>query len=96
MHWRVLARRILERRGTFLVRNVVSSLAFHCGLIPPANTLGREDGISALTCTYNEEDWVEVSLLSLKDLADEIVVLDSSTDRTPDIVGVFAEITAYR
>jgi len=86
VQWRMLARRVLGRKGVFLLRNVVSSLAFHCKLIPPANTVGRESGISALTCTYNEEDWVEVSLLSLKGLVDEIVMLDSSTDRTPDIV----------
>ncbi|MGF3572865.1 MAG: glycosyltransferase [Candidatus Bathyarchaeia archaeon] len=61
-------------------------MAFHCKLIPQADTVGREDGISALTCTYNEEDWVEASLLSIKDLVDEILVLDSSTDRTPEIV----------
>lgn len=86
VHWRMLARRVIGRKGVFLLRNVVSSLAFHCKLIPQADTVGREDGISALTCTYNEEDWVEVSLMSIKDLVDEILVLDSSTDRTPEIV----------
>jgi len=86
MHWRILARRVLGREGTFLLRNIVSSLAFYLRLIPPANIVGRENGISAITCTYNEEDWIEVSLLSLKDLVNEIVVLDSSTDRNPDII----------
>ena len=36
--------------------------------------------------TRNEEEWIELSLLSIKDFADEIVVVDASTDRTPEIV----------
>lgn len=42
MRWRVLARRVLGRKGAFLLRNVVSSLAFHFKFIPPANAVGRE------------------------------------------------------
>lgn len=34
---------------------------------------------------------MEVSLLSLKDLVDEILVLDSLTDRTPDLVESLCE-----
>ena len=36
--------------------------------------------------TRNEEEWIELSLLSIKDFADEIVVVDASSDRTPEIV----------
>ena len=39
-----------------------------------------------MVITYNEEDWIEPSILSIKDLVDEYVIMDSSTDRTPDII----------
>ncbi|MBS7646885.1 glycosyltransferase [Candidatus Bathyarchaeota archaeon] len=86
MHWRITVRKMLGRRGIFLLRNIASSMAFSLRLIPPATNVKRQDGISAITCTYNEEDWIEASLMSIKDLVNEILVLDSSTDRTPEIV----------
>jgi len=46
----------------------------------------KEDGVTAMVCTYNEEDWVDLSLLSIKDLVREIIVVDSSTDSTPVII----------
>jgi len=79
-------RKILGRRGTFLVRNMISSLAYSLRLVPPATSLNREDGITAMVCTYNESDWIEPSLLSIKDLVDEYIVVDSSTDETPQII----------
>lgn len=82
----VLARRILGRRGTFLLRNVVSSLAYYTGFYEYADSTGRLNGISALMCTYNEEDWIEPAILSIKDLVDEYVVVDSSSDSTPEII----------
>jgi glycosyltransferase involved in cell wall biosynthesis len=36
--------------------------------------------------TKDEEEWIGLNLQSLKDFADEIVVVDSSTDRTPEII----------
>ena len=51
-------------------------------MVPPATSIGRPEGISAMVCTYNEEDWVEPSLLSIKDAVDEYVVIDSSSDQT--------------
>jgi len=82
--FRIIARRILGRRGTFLLRNILSELYF---LIHHGNDLkSREDGITAMVCTYNEEDWIKPSLLSIKDLADEYIVVDSSTDSTPQII----------
>ena len=43
--------------------------------------------LSAVIITYNEEDNIDRCLLSLKGVADEIVVIDSfSTDNTPEIV----------
>lgn len=47
----------------------------------------REAGISAIVRVKNEEDWIEPSLLSIKDVVEEIVVVDNgSTDRTPCIL----------
>jgi len=82
----VLGRRLLGRRGTFLLRSIASELAFRVGLYERADETGREDGISAMVCTLNEEDWVVPSLVSVEDLVDEYVVVDSSTDRTPELV----------
>ena len=39
-----------------------------------------------MVCTYNESDWIELSLLSIKDLVDEYIVVDNSTDETPEII----------
>lgn len=86
MHWRIIARKLFGRKGTFTLRNIVASLALSLRLIPPATSIKRENGISAITCTYNEQDWVEASLMSIKDLVNEILVLDASTDNTPEIV----------
>ena len=45
----------------------------------------RKNGISAIIPTKNEE-WIEQSLRSLKHFADEIVIVDTSTDNTPNII----------
>lgn len=92
----VLVRRILGRRGVFLLRNIVSGLTYYAGLYEYADSTSRGNGISALMCTYNEEDWVEAAVLSVKDLVDEYVVVDSSSDRTPMIVGELAEAHGLR
>ncbi len=81
-----LARKILGRRGTFLLRNTLSTISFHLGIVKPPTTYRREEGISAMVCTCNEADWIEPSLLSIKDLVDEYVVVDSSIDDTPKII----------
>ncbi len=41
--------------------------------------------ISVLIITKNEEEVIEECIKSVKDLADEIIVVDDSTDKTPDI-----------
>jgi len=61
-------------------------LAFSLKLVPPADELNRPDGISALVRVRNEELWIEPSLLSIKDLVNEYVVIDSSTDNTTKII----------
>ncbi|MEM2025090.1 MAG: glycosyltransferase [Desulfurococcaceae archaeon] len=82
----VLIRRMLGRRGTFLLRRIASNIAYYTGHYEYANFTSRQNGISALMCTYNEEDWVEPAVLSIKNLVDEYVIVDSSTDRTPEII----------
>jgi len=80
----VLGRRLLGRRGTFLLRNFLAELNFIFGSYEDPRS--RPFGVSAMVCTYNEEDWVVEALLSAKELVDEYVVVDSSTDRTPELV----------
>jgi len=88
---RYYVRRILGRRGTFLLRNILSEVSFRLGFYSGPLSEGREFGVSAMVCTYNEEDWVEAALLSARDLVDEYVVVDSSTDRTLELVNKLKE-----
>jgi glycosyltransferase involved in cell wall biosynthesis len=47
----------------------------------------RPPGLTAVVRVKNEEDWIDVSLRSVADVVDELVVVDNgSTDRTPDIL----------
>lgn len=46
----------------------------------------RKNGISVRITTKNEEEWISLNLQSLKDFADEIVIADASTDKTPEII----------
>lgn len=55
----------------------------YIGLIPKPS---RKDGISVRITTKNEEEWIGLNLQSLKNFADEIVIVDASTDRTPEII----------
>ena len=80
----VFGRRVLGRKGAFLLRNLVAELNFILGSYEDPRP--KPFGVSAMVCTYNEEDWVVESMLSAKDLVDEFVVVDSSTDRTPELV----------
>jgi hypothetical protein len=82
--WR-FGRRLLGRRGTFMLRNTLATITTTLGIVK-AEREGKADGITAMVCTFNEEEWIEPSLLSVKDLVDEYVVVDSSTDSTPKIV----------
>jgi len=80
----VFGRRLLGRWGTYLLRNFLAELNFMLGNYEDPRS--RPFGVSAMVCTYNEEDWVVEALLSAKELVDEYVVVDSSTDRTPELV----------
>jgi hypothetical protein len=70
--------------GGYVIRKFCS-VAPQLGLVPKANTFKRKPGISALVRIRNEP-WIVPSLLSLKGFADEIIVVDSSNDDTPDKV----------
>ena len=80
----------LKREGALAIKTAMritlgNTLCYlpYIGLIPKPS---RKNGISVIIGTKDEEEWIELNLQSLKDFADEIVVIDSSTDRTPEIV----------
>jgi glycosyltransferase involved in cell wall biosynthesis len=76
----------IRKLASFTVRNVLSYLPkFH--LIPLPN---RPNGISLCVRTKNDE-WIDLSLKSVKEFADEIVVVDASTDDTPQRIRRVAE-----
>jgi len=77
---------MLGRALTFKLRNLISEISYRMGFIPPATSVSKKEGISAMVCTMNEKEWVEPSILSVKDLVDEYVIIDSSTDCTPQII----------
>jgi glycosyltransferase involved in cell wall biosynthesis len=63
-------------------RNAVralSSLAPLWGLV--AQPAARADGITALVRVKGEEEWIEPCLLSIRDFADEILVLDNGASK---------------
>ena len=66
---------------------VVSGCTFcylpYLRLIPKPS---RKNGISVRITTKNEEEWIGLNLQSLKDFADEIVIVDASTDKTPELI----------
>ncbi len=79
----MFVRRLLGFKGVLLARNIISGITFSLGIVPSATEIGRPEGISAMVCTRNDPEWIEPSLLSIKDLVDEYIVIDSSTDETP-------------
>ena len=84
MRWKVIARRLLGRKGTRLLRNILSSLYHLLDLVPPPSRY-RPYGVSAVMWTKNEEYWVAVAMKSVSEIVDEYVLIDASTDRTPNI-----------
>jgi hypothetical protein len=51
----------------------------------------HKDGVSFIVPVKDEEEWIKPCLLSIKDVADEIIVVDRSLeDNTPKIIGVSA------
>lgn len=80
----------LETKGALAAKTAIKVLLGntfcylpYIGLIQKPS---RENGISVMIRTRNEEEWIELSLISIKDFADEIVVVDTSTDKTTEII----------
>lgn len=65
---------MLSQRVAELVRAVLC-LAPRVGLV--AEPEARPNGISALVRAKDDEEWIQPSLLSIRDFADEILVLDN-------------------
>ena len=82
---RALMRRVLGGSLSNTIRNLVVSLRYSLHLVP-AEDRPRKDCVSALMRVRNEELWIEPSILSIKDLVDEYVIVDASTDSTPIII----------
>ena len=76
-------RRILGPRLSNAIRNSIVSVRAGLGLLPRVD---RPDCVSAPMRVRDEEWWIEPSILSIKDLVDEYVIMDASTDRTPEII----------
>jgi hypothetical protein len=80
------SRRLLGANLSNRLRNLIVDLCSFTRLVPPADLSGKPDGISALVRVKNEKWWIEPSLLSIKDLVQEYVIVDSSTDGTSIII----------
>jgi glycosyltransferase involved in cell wall biosynthesis len=66
------------------------ALAPKLKLVPPPTQ--RPNGISVMFRVFNEKTWIEASLSSIKDFADEILIGDTgSTDGTLEIIQTFIE-----
>ncbi len=76
-------RKLVGRRGVSVLRKTYAGIIRALRIIDPPSRY-RPPGISALIVSYNEEDWIEESMESISDLVDEYVIVDSSTDSTPE------------
>ena len=84
MNWRLLLWKILKRRGTSVIRSITASIYKYLRRRDrPASY--RPYGVSAVVWSKNEEDWIALSMKSVAEIVDEYVLIDSSTDRTPQI-----------
>ncbi len=83
MSLRILARRLLGRKGVFILRRVLSKTALLLGVLKPSP---RPNCVTAMICSFNDPDWVKPSISTIADVVDEIVLVDSSTDNTPKLV----------
>ncbi len=67
-----------QRMGDVIVEAVQRGVS----LLPlRRHQFDREPGISAMVRIAGVEPWTDLSLLSIRDLADEVIVVDSSNDR---------------
>ena len=76
-------RRILGPKLSNAIRNSIVGVRAGLGLLPRVD---RPNCVSTLMRVRDEEWWIEPSILSVKDLVNEYVIMDASTDRTPEII----------
>lgn len=82
-------RRSVLRSNMALSSRAVSSWAPVFGTVPRPN---RPHGLSAIVRVKDEAEWLETSIRSIQEVADEIIVGDNgSTDRTPEILDKLQE-----
>ena len=85
-------RKILGTRGTKIIRNIAGNLFPPLGLVPKPGELGKDECVSAFVRVKDEEAWLEPSLLSIQDLVQEYIVIDSSQyDNSPKIIEYLKE-----
>ena len=84
MSLRPLVRKFLGRKGVRFIRSIYSSIGKHVIRLNGPN-MYRPFGVSAVVWSKNEENWIELSMRSVAKIVDEYVLIDSSTDRTPEI-----------
>ncbi len=84
MNWRLFLRKVLGPRGVALARSVIAPIYKYMFKVDPPSKY-RPYGVSAIVCSKNEEDWIALSMRSVAEIVNEYVVIDSSTDRTPEI-----------
>ena len=83
--YKFIRRKLLGFKGMMLLSSISSG--FFTGLsIVDSRRENKEKGISALVVSYNDPYWIEISLRSISDLVNEIVVVDSSNDETVEIL----------
>ena len=88
-----LARRLL---GSWSWRLANAAALAASGLrLVDARREGRPLGVSATVITYNDPDWLPVALSSLDEVADEVVIVDSS-DPWDETVKVISDYAAGR
>ena len=84
-------RRVLGSGISNRLRNIAVDSASLLKLVSSSDHLNRPDGISALVRVKDEEWWIEPSLLSIRNLVDEYIVIDASIDNTPKIADEIKE-----
>jgi len=72
----------IRRKVSHGIRNITCYLP-SIGLVQKPSF--RENGISVYMRTKNDE-WIDLSLRSIRNFSDEVIVADTSTDQTPKII----------